>query len=87
MSEQEMNSYRFTSGQEPTDDMLSQLITKNPAARGRVAGFFDITKVGFISRGRLRSCRCELCPWGFRIGDGDGGHSLRFRVRGTGSQG
>ena len=26
MSEQEMNSYRFTSGQEPTDDMLSQLM-------------------------------------------------------------
>lgn len=26
MSEQEMNSYRFTSGQEPSDEMLSQLM-------------------------------------------------------------
>lgn len=26
MSEQEMNSYRFTSGQEPTDEMLAQLM-------------------------------------------------------------
>ena len=26
MSEQEMNSYRFTSGEEPTDEMLSQLM-------------------------------------------------------------
>lgn len=26
MSEKEMNSYRFVSGQEPTDDMLSQLM-------------------------------------------------------------
>lgn len=26
MSEQEMNSYRFTSGQEPSDEMLSQIM-------------------------------------------------------------
>lgn len=26
MSEQEMNSYRFTSGQEPSDEMLVQLM-------------------------------------------------------------
>ena len=26
MSEQEMNSYRFTSGQEPSDEMLAQLM-------------------------------------------------------------
>ena len=26
MSEKEMNSYRFSSGQEPTDEMLSQLM-------------------------------------------------------------
>ncbi|MDE5996845.1 MAG: hypothetical protein K2G77_01395 [Muribaculaceae bacterium] len=26
MSEQEMNSYRFTSGQEPSDEMLSQVM-------------------------------------------------------------
>lgn len=26
MSEQEMNSYRFTSGLEPTDEMLAQLM-------------------------------------------------------------
>ena len=26
MSEQEINSYRFTSGQEPTDDMLKQIM-------------------------------------------------------------
>ena len=26
MSEQEMNSYRFTSGLEPSDDMLAQLM-------------------------------------------------------------
>lgn len=26
MSEQEMNSYRFTSGQEPSDEMLEQLM-------------------------------------------------------------
>lgn len=26
MSEQEMNAYRFSSGQEPTDEMLSQLM-------------------------------------------------------------
>lgn len=26
MSEQEMNSYRFTSGQEPTDEMLAQIM-------------------------------------------------------------
>lgn len=26
MSEKEMNSYRFISGQEPTDEMLSQLM-------------------------------------------------------------
>ena len=26
MSEQEMNSYRFTSGEEPSDEMLSQLM-------------------------------------------------------------
>ncbi|MGN0196109.1 MAG: hypothetical protein ACI4AE_06615 [Candidatus Cryptobacteroides sp.] len=26
MSEKEMNSYRFVSGQEPTDEMLSQLM-------------------------------------------------------------
>lgn len=26
MSEQEMNSYRFTSGQEPSDAMLAQLM-------------------------------------------------------------
>ncbi|MDE6207536.1 MAG: hypothetical protein K2M55_06985 [Muribaculaceae bacterium] len=26
MSEQEMNSYRFTSGHEPSDEMLSQLM-------------------------------------------------------------
>ena len=26
MSEQEMNSYRFTSGEEPSDEMLAQLM-------------------------------------------------------------
>lgn len=26
MSEQEMNSYRFNSGQEPTDEMLAQIM-------------------------------------------------------------
>ncbi|MDE7153769.1 MAG: hypothetical protein K2O00_04925 [Muribaculaceae bacterium] len=26
MSEQEMNSYRFTSGQEPSDEMLAQIM-------------------------------------------------------------
>ncbi|MBD5422033.1 MAG: hypothetical protein HDR49_03255 [Bacteroides sp.] len=26
MSEQEMNSYRFTSGEEPSDEMLSQVM-------------------------------------------------------------
>ena len=26
MSEKEMNSYRFTSGQEPSDEMLTQLM-------------------------------------------------------------
>ena len=28
MSEQEMNSYRFTSGQEPSDEMLAQLMNE-----------------------------------------------------------
>ena len=28
MSEKEMNSYRFISGQEPSDEMLSQLMTE-----------------------------------------------------------
>ena len=31
MSEQELNSYRFTSGQEPTDEMLAAI--KHEAAR------------------------------------------------------
>lgn len=28
MSEQELNSYRFSSGEEPTDEMLSQIMTE-----------------------------------------------------------
>lgn len=28
MSEQEMNSYRFSSGQEPSDEMLAQLMAE-----------------------------------------------------------
>ena len=28
MSEKEMNSYRFVSGQEPSDEMLSQLMNE-----------------------------------------------------------
>ncbi len=28
MSEQELNSYRFTSGKEPTDEMLSQIMSE-----------------------------------------------------------
>ena len=28
MSEKEMNSYRFVSGQEPSDEMLAQLMTE-----------------------------------------------------------
>ena len=35
MSEKEMNSYRFISGQEPSDEMLSQLM--NEAAAEAVA--------------------------------------------------
>ena len=35
MSEKEMNSYRFISGQEPTDEMLSQLM-KEVAADAKI---------------------------------------------------
>lgn len=35
MSEQELNSYRFVSGMEPTDDMLSQIMSE-VAAEARI---------------------------------------------------
>ena len=37
MSEKEMNSYRFVSGQEPSDEMLSQLMSE-VAAKKREMG-------------------------------------------------
>ena len=37
MSEKEMNSYRFVSGQEPSDEMLSQLMSEVAAKKERWA--------------------------------------------------
>lgn len=50
MSEQEMNSYRFTSGEEPSDEMLAQLMkevsadTKTRQQRATSAYFTEMRK-------------------------------------------
>lgn len=46
MSEQELNSYRFASGQEPTDEMLAAIMheeARDAAIRGKKASakYFD----------------------------------------------
>ncbi|MBE6288470.1 MAG: hypothetical protein E7099_09875 [Mediterranea massiliensis] len=49
MSEKEMNAYRFSSGEEPTDEMLSQLM-KEVAKKAKesnqkaIDDFFDLLK-------------------------------------------
>lgn len=55
MSEQEMNSYRFTSGAEPSDEMLEQIMRE--AAADARASNARASKEYFDDLRRLSACK------------------------------
>ncbi len=57
MSEKEMNSYRFVSGQEPSDEMLSQLM--NEVAVEAVARRQKADEAYFSQMKRNVAAKCE----------------------------
>ena len=63
MSEKEMNSYRFISGQEPSDEMLSQL--RKEVAEEANSGNRKATEVHFAQM--HRNIAAKRAKWADRI--------------------